>query len=901
MTMLTLPEGGGGGGGGSGVAIYQLIADLPASAPDGTVASVIENQSLYQYDATGMQWFIVAGPGGEISSVTAPLQYDTPTQTLSIDLATTTNDGYLSATDWNTFNNKVSTSRTIGTAGPLSGGGDLSADRTFAIPQADGSTDGYLDSEDWMTFNDKAPTSSPTFSGTVTISGRILMTEGTFGTTGIVASESGNDTGINFPSDGVTEFWNNAVNSMNMGPQGVTSMNGIPLIFPNVQGSAGSTYVNDGSGNLSFGTPTITGATSNKLAYYNSSNVLTDLPVSNINQVFGVDYNIPIAPNNTGGINVFPTTVQFTPTAPAPNDGFSIHIDSIDFDLGSTGFPMSTSSGIAIYNTSLSHQGTGDLGFVQSGNTNINIGNGTDPISVNGFQAYNYNGQINDNVTIVQALQGWAFGINVQSGATFAPGAYVAPFGDFANIQTAVGGYNSFNAGPTLSEIQNNSNYVGYQVNANIASFTGNAGYFGLVVGGNLGTFDTGSYNGIQVNPTVTSVVNATGLYINMNNVTASGNKKAIDVTGDVSINGALSFSGSLTIGQLNSFSSFTLTPSVSPGQPTTNNSLVTQINGTANTIDADTLGINTAALINIDPGVTITTSFIGIAALGLPAVANIGAGASVDNIAGALFALSLGGGTGTIDNVYLCRALAIPDGTTTVNKLYGYAAQMPFGAVGTSNWGFYESGYQQNFMEHALKIGGTPGSNDTPSNASVGIELDSTTQAVLLSRMTTTERNALTALDGMLEYNVTTNTFQGYQNGSWADFAVGTFLSATAPNDVTNASYVGSGQVPASAAAAANDLETSTATFSRDIMEFTVYEATGRKAMKCFACYASTGISAISDPGGLFLNSDAGTGIYVFKSAASNVISVKNRLGSTVTITIQATNSEITSATAWA
>jgi hypothetical protein len=50
---------------------------------------------------------------------------------------------------------KVETTRSISTTSPLSGGGDLSANRTLSIAQATTSADGYLSSTDWNTFNGK--------------------------------------------------------------------------------------------------------------------------------------------------------------------------------------------------------------------------------------------------------------------------------------------------------------------------------------------------------------------------------------------------------------------------------------------------------------------------------------------------------------------------------------------------------------------------------------------------------------------------------------------------------------------------------------------------------------------------------------------------------------------------
>lgn len=49
----------------------------------------------------------------------------------------------------------VSSTRAINTTSPLSGGGDLSADRTLSIQVATGAQNGYLSSTDWTTFNNK--------------------------------------------------------------------------------------------------------------------------------------------------------------------------------------------------------------------------------------------------------------------------------------------------------------------------------------------------------------------------------------------------------------------------------------------------------------------------------------------------------------------------------------------------------------------------------------------------------------------------------------------------------------------------------------------------------------------------------------------------------------------------
>jgi hypothetical protein len=272
--------------------------------------------------------------------------------------------------------------------------------------------------------------------------------------------------------------------------------------------------------------------------------------------------------------------------------------------------------------------------------------------------------------------------------------------------------------------------------------------------------------SGVGSNPQVTAAATnlAGGVY--------AGQKYAAFFDGDVSIDGALTFNGALSVGKLSAFASQALVDG--GGTPSSVHGLITQPTVAANVTiaNADLLGVNTAALINIGDNAVVTTAFLGVAALGLPAVLSMGTGSTVDNVSGAVFAISLDASAtgGTVDSVYLCRALALPNGVTTINKLYGYAIDLPFGDPGTVTWGFYESPGVHNYLQGDLLIGGTAGSDDLVTNSSIALEIKSTTKAFMNARMTTTERNALTAVNGMQIYNSTTDKLQVYAGGAWVD-----------------------------------------------------------------------------------------------------------------------------------
>ena len=95
--------------------------------------------------------------------------------------ANTTTDGYLTATDWNTFNNKGSGTVTSVTAtSPVTSTGG--ATPVIAMPAATSSVNGYLTSTDWSTFNSKGSGSVTSVGGTGTVNGITLT--GTVTTSG---------------------------------------------------------------------------------------------------------------------------------------------------------------------------------------------------------------------------------------------------------------------------------------------------------------------------------------------------------------------------------------------------------------------------------------------------------------------------------------------------------------------------------------------------------------------------------------------------------------------------------------------------------------------------------------------------------------------------------------------
>jgi hypothetical protein len=116
-------------------------------------------------------YYLASNPSAFIAltalSGTAPIQYNNTTGAISITQASGSTNGFLSSTDWNTFNNKTSNVGTVTSVAALTigtTGTDLSSSVangtttpviTLNVPTASAANRGVLSAADWTTFNGK--------------------------------------------------------------------------------------------------------------------------------------------------------------------------------------------------------------------------------------------------------------------------------------------------------------------------------------------------------------------------------------------------------------------------------------------------------------------------------------------------------------------------------------------------------------------------------------------------------------------------------------------------------------------------------------------------------------------------------------------------------------------------
>lgn len=292
------------GGSGGGVPTYANLAAFPSAITAGNGALAIALDSDILYISNGTSWEVLADPTispfaitalhgdgvatgpGDVALTLATVNSNVGTfgTTSEVPVFTVNAKGLVTAVsevfitiDQAHVTNlvtdlaaKVPNTRTISTTAPLTGGGDLSADRTFAMPAATTSVNGYLTSTDWNTFNGKQASGSyiTALTGDVTATGpgsvaatiaNLAVTNAkianatidlTTKVTGILPGANGG-TGVNstatFPTSGVvvTEaasetLTNKTINGSNNTITNVSLSTGVTGTLPLLNGGTGT-------------------------------------------------------------------------------------------------------------------------------------------------------------------------------------------------------------------------------------------------------------------------------------------------------------------------------------------------------------------------------------------------------------------------------------------------------------------------------------------------------------------------------------------------------------------------------------------------------------------------------------------------------------------------------------
>ena len=169
--VATIDTSGGGGGTGT-VTSIALEGDTGTTTAITTAGAFkIVGAGTTGVTATGTTVTVTSNDqfAGTVTSVTsggAPLDVDNTDATQPIVSMTQSNggvDGWLSSTDWTTFNNKGSVTNVSGALPIVSSGGSAPS---ISINQSATAADGYLSATDWNTFNNKQAALSLTTTGT---------------------------------------------------------------------------------------------------------------------------------------------------------------------------------------------------------------------------------------------------------------------------------------------------------------------------------------------------------------------------------------------------------------------------------------------------------------------------------------------------------------------------------------------------------------------------------------------------------------------------------------------------------------------------------------------------------------------------------------------------------------
>lgn len=558
-------------------------------------------------------------------------------------------------------------------------------------------------------------------------------------------------------------------------------------------------------------------------AYYDGTSHVAQLPNWNIDTVtvpnrYGLRYGVGIDPFLAGAN--YSVTNQFynnlTATSAAPNDTEVLLQLVSDMDPSNTGIGFGNNGqAVVLQDNLIFAKSSAPFGSITGNNLSFSLGdNGISGGSVNGitgqninivatsgftitsgFRCYNLNTTLPPKTTVVNGISGYSASLNVNCN-----------FGNYINYYEASGSFAPTNAYGGSLQVFTNSVHIDGEV-ANPVVF---ADYTVISTSGNVTgdyrsasfapSFQAGStvrsYTGFYLGPTFSDFItnDARGVQINMNYCQAGDSINALQV----SASSAVSTSGSVT--GINIDMSGASGGTNPQGIIGIESNARLSINATTNLVSGQTvqIGNRVESLLNVPAGSAVTGSDalcnnfagdfvardnvalgpigIGINSVGFIATLAVAATKTVDSFTVFLPAASLadpgfttGGNITDFNQIRIFPPLP-QGGTANITNAYAIKIDSLFGdysTAATNTWGLYLDTDAENYIKGSLNIAGSSG---VVTNSSVGLEIGGVTKAFLNARMTTTERNALTAVNGMQIYNTTTDKLQVYAAGTWVD-----------------------------------------------------------------------------------------------------------------------------------
>lgn len=498
----------------------------------------------------------------------------------------------------------------------------------------------------------------------------------------------------------------------------------------------------------------------------------------------GMNWNITQTSDNTGGKTVHSLNTVIIPGIASPTSSYDQFNLYVNIDPDSSGLALGTDGSAArLISGGFNHEGTSNIGSLSLTNFYSNIGNGTDPITMGGYWGHFIFADINSGVTMNQGMQGFVFQPHVHPGAAFlTTGAYTNVFTDSANIEVVVPGWSSANFSPQIAGCYTDNGISIININPTIGTMQGNAGLQYINIAGTIDTLGTNGFTAINANPTIAHITeNSKTLYVggtstdgdaewigadlDGSNINTTGNIRVLRISGD----SALNVLGIECNARLNVYAPFTLASGLGQQYGNVVGGEIILPNGVSIT-GTDVLANNMAYNFNLGNSTSQWTpaSVVGLTGLGFVGQVT-GDGTVNGSINFCLGGYAWGAGaTANVQRINNFYAAAVnAGGAGTLQESVLYFGDLPTGGFAGTHWGVYmDSDALENYMGKLIVGGAT----HTVTNSSVGIEIGGTTQALLLPRLTTTERDALTAVNGMMIYNVTDNKIQGHASAVWVD-----------------------------------------------------------------------------------------------------------------------------------